>query len=466
MRSPYGDATAPTGPDRRGRLTAATPRVAPDAPALLQQRPIGSVDRGDAGTDRRRGRWARRPGLRPGRGHDRGPPCLPPRRSGPPGPAGVASAQVEVLVTSSSRPASVWPRRPRALGRRAEHRGHAGRPARPGRAARADGGRPGPAGRGAAADRRRPYRVRRGGTSASAWSPTPSAGSAGRPPSDRRCRRAHPAPGRGDDRPAPRRSSGEPGHAGRRPRRRPCAAVGCASASAPIAVDHVDLTVERGEVVGLLGPNGAGKTTTIRVLTTLIRPDEGEARVFGHDVVRQPFVARRLIGYVPQQLSADANLTGRENVGLFARLFDVPRREREARVEEVLHAMGLTDAADRLAKTYSGGMIRRLELAQALIEPTPPAGSRRADDRARPIRPGQRVGARRRPAAPSGDMSVLVTTHYMEEADQHCHRVALMHQGSIRALGRPRGAEERARRPGHARGRLSPPHRRPARRRG
>jgi ABC-2 type transport system ATP-binding protein len=202
------------------------------------------------------------------------------------------------------------------------------------------------------------------------------------------------------------------------------------------AVDDVDLTVERGEIVGLLGPNGAGKTTTIRVLTTLILPDDGEASVFGHDVVREPFAARRLIGYVPQQLSADAGLTGRENVGLFARLFDLPRRERNARVDEVLEAMKLTDAADRLAKTYSGGMIRRLELAQALInrprllildEPTiglDPFGRDSVWERIDALRA-------------TGDMSVLVTTHYMEEADQHCHRVALMHHGSIRALGTP-----------------------------
>ena len=134
-----------------------------------------------------------------------------------------------------------------------------------------------------------------------------------------------------------------------------------------LAVDGVDLQIAAGETFGLLGPNGAGKTTTIRMLTTLLKPDEGTVTVFGVDAAAQPMLVRRLIGYVPQLLSADASLTGRENVELFARLFDVPRRVRGQRVDEALSAMGLTDAAQRLVKTYSGGMIRRLELAQALV---------------------------------------------------------------------------------------------------
>jgi ABC-2 type transport system permease protein len=136
------------------------------------------------------------------------------------------------------------------------------------------------------------------------------------------------------------------------------------------AVDGVDLDVSTGEIFGLLGPNGAGKTTAIRALTTLLPPDGGEVAVFGRDVTTEPFVVRRLIGYVPQQLSADGSLTGRENVGLFARLFDVPRRQRAARADEVLAVVGLADTADRLASTYSGGMIRRLTpgvLAQSTL---------------------------------------------------------------------------------------------------
>jgi ABC-2 type transport system ATP-binding protein len=203
-----------------------------------------------------------------------------------------------------------------------------------------------------------------------------------------------------------------------------------------VAVDGIDLDVAEGEIVGLLGPNGAGKTTTIRVLTTLVPPDEGSAEVFGHDVVQEPFTTRRLIGYVPQQLSADAALTGRENVALFTRLFDVPRRERKSRIDDVLDAMNLSDAADRLAKTYSGGMIRRLELAQALVnqprllvldEPTiglDPIGRDNVWERIHALRA-------------NASMTVLLTTHYMEEADLVCDRVALMHRGRIQAEGSP-----------------------------
>ena len=133
------------------------------------------------------------------------------------------------------------------------------------------------------------------------------------------------------------------------------------------AVDQVSLDVLDGEVFGLLGPNGAGKTTTIRVLTTLLPATAGTVAVFGADVARQAMHVRRTIGFVPQQLSADAGLTGRENVLLFARLFDVPRRSRRRLADEMIAAMGLSEAADRLVSTYSGGMVRRLELAQALV---------------------------------------------------------------------------------------------------
>ena len=121
------------------------------------------------------------------------------------------------------------------------------------------------------------------------------------------------------------------------------------------AVGGIDLTVEAGEVFGLLGPNGAGKTTTLRILNTLLPIQHGTAEVLGHDVSRDPMAVRRQLGYVPQQLSIEAALTGRENVSWFARLFDVPRRERRGRVADALDAMGLADAADRLAGTYSGG---------------------------------------------------------------------------------------------------------------
>jgi ABC-2 type transport system ATP-binding protein len=167
------------------------------------------------------------------------------------------------------------------------------------------------------------------------------------------------------------------------------------------------------------------------------RPAAGaSARIFGLEVARNRMRIRRLLGYVPQMLSADASLTGRENVSLFARLFDVPRRERAMRVAEALEAMGLADAADRLAGTYSGGMIRRLELAQALInrprllildEPTiglDPIARAGVWDRLQELR------------AASGT-TILLTTHYLDEADHLCERVALMHRGALRAVGSP-----------------------------
>jgi ABC-2 type transport system ATP-binding protein len=203
-----------------------------------------------------------------------------------------------------------------------------------------------------------------------------------------------------------------------------------------LAVDNLSLSVRPGEIFGLLGPNGAGKTTTIRVLTTLLPPQAGEVAVFGRDVRRGRMAVRRLIGYVPQALSADAGLSGRENVALFARLFDVPRAERRARTDAVIEAMGLAEAADRPAGTYSGGMVRRLELAQALVsaprllvldEPTiglDPVARAAVWERITQVR------------ADTG-MTVLVTTHYMEEAEEFCDRVALMHRGRMQALGTP-----------------------------
>ncbi|WP_448331182.1 ABC transporter ATP-binding protein [Streptomyces sp. DSM 41534] len=202
------------------------------------------------------------------------------------------------------------------------------------------------------------------------------------------------------------------------------------------AVDDLELSVRAGEVFGLLGPNGAGKTTAIRCITTLLPVPAGMVRVFGHDAAKERMGVRRLLGYVPQQLSADAGLTGRENVELFARVFDVTRRERADRVARVLEAVDLTAAADRLAKTYSGGMVRRLELAQALVsaprllmldEPTiglDPIARTSVWEHINAVRVAT-------------GMTVLVTTHYMDEADQYCDRVALMHRGRIHALGTP-----------------------------
>lgn len=208
------------------------------------------------------------------------------------------------------------------------------------------------------------------------------------------------------------------------------------------AVDGLTLQVHRGETMGLLGPNGAGKTTAVRVLTTLTPVQQGEVRIFGLDASRRTMDIRHNIGYVPQQLSIEAALTGRQNVELFARLYDVPRAERRDRVNQALESMQLLDVADTVAGSYSGGMVRRLELAQALVnrplllildEPT--VG----------LDPIARDGVWNqvdRMQAEFG-MTVLLTTHYMGEADALCDRVALMHHGRLQALGTP--AELKAR---------------------
>jgi ABC-2 type transport system ATP-binding protein len=202
------------------------------------------------------------------------------------------------------------------------------------------------------------------------------------------------------------------------------------------AVDDVTLPVRPGETMGLLGPNGAGKTTLVRMLTTLTPVQQGELRIFGMDAREQTSDIRSNIGYVPQQLSVEAALTGRQNVQWFARLYGVPRAYRAERVEEALDAMELLDVADRLAATYSGGMVRRLEVAQALVnrpsllvldEPT--VG---LDPIAR-----DRVWTQVQNMQAQFGMTVLLTTHYMEEADALCDRVALMHHGELRAVGTP-----------------------------
>jgi ABC-2 type transport system ATP-binding protein len=202
------------------------------------------------------------------------------------------------------------------------------------------------------------------------------------------------------------------------------------------AVDDVTLQVRPGETMGLLGPNGAGKTTVVRMLTTLTPVQHGELRIFGLDARNQTIDIRSNIGYVPQQLSIEPALTGRQNVAWFARLYGVQRIQRSARVDEALEAMDLLDVADRLAGTYSGGMVRRLEVAQALVnrpslllldEPT--VG---LDPIAR-----DRVWAQVLNMQSRFGMTVLLTTHYMEEADALCDRVALMHHGELRAVGTP-----------------------------
>jgi ABC-2 type transport system ATP-binding protein len=200
------------------------------------------------------------------------------------------------------------------------------------------------------------------------------------------------------------------------------------------AVDGVSFEVKRGECFGLLGSNGAGKSTTIKMMTTLLPPDEGEIEIAGISVKADPLAVRRFIGYVPQMLSVDGALTGYENLLIFSKLYGLGRKEREERIAEVLRLFDLTHAAHRQVKTYSGGMIRRLEIGQAILhrpyvlfldEPT--VG---LDPIARQV-----VWEHIRKLQTEQQMTILLTTHYMEEAELLCSRIAMMSKGKLAALG-------------------------------
>jgi ABC-2 type transport system ATP-binding protein len=199
------------------------------------------------------------------------------------------------------------------------------------------------------------------------------------------------------------------------------------------AVSGVDLTVAEGTVVGLLGPNGAGKTTTVRMLTTLLPLDGGRALVAGHDVVDEPQAVRASIGLSGQFAAVDENLTGRENLWMFGRLYQLSSKEAKKRAEELLEQFSLTEAADRPSKTYSGGMRRRLDLAGSLIihpkilfldEPTTGLDPASRLDLWDVIRERVRGGA-----------TILLTTQYLEEADALADRIVVIDHGKIIAEG-------------------------------
>ncbi|KIF81658.1 ATP-binding cassette domain-containing protein [Noviherbaspirillum autotrophicum] len=201
-----------------------------------------------------------------------------------------------------------------------------------------------------------------------------------------------------------------------------------------VAVDGATFSIAAGETFGLLGRNAAGKSTLIKMLTTLLPPTSGSATVSGFDIVREAAQVRRVIGYVPQALSADGELTGYENLDVFARLYDIPRSARKARIGEGLAFMDLSDAADRLVSTYSGGMIRRLEIAQSMLhrprllfldEPTVGLDPVARDAVWQHI---QRLRA-------EYGMTIFLTTHYMDEAARLCTRVAIMQHGAIVVAG-------------------------------
>ena len=199
-------------------------------------------------------------------------------------------------------------------------------------------------------------------------------------------------------------------------------------------VDSLDLMVQEGEVFGLLGRNGAGKSTLIKMLTTLLPPSSGQASVEGFDIVTQATRVRAAIGYVPQALSADGELTGYENLLVFARLYDIPHAERPRRIAEALAFMDLQEAAQQLVATYSGGMIRRLEIAQSMLhrprllfldEPT--VG---LDPVARDT-----VWAHIRQLRTDFETTIFMTTHYMDEALALCSRFGILRAGRLIACG-------------------------------
>jgi daunorubicin resistance ABC transporter ATP-binding subunit len=202
-----------------------------------------------------------------------------------------------------------------------------------------------------------------------------------------------------------------------------------------VALDNIDLQVTRGTVFGLLGPNGAGKTTAVRILTTILRPDSGRASVLGHDVVREAGTVRSLIGLAGQYAAVDGNLTGRENLRLIGRLTHIPRREIAGRAGGLLERFGLAEAADRLVRTYSGGMRRRLDLAAALVhrpevvfldEPTTgldPQGRLQMWSVIREL--------------VADGTTVLLTTQYLEEADRLAQCLVVVDHGRIIAEGTP-----------------------------
>ncbi|MDP9329913.1 MAG: ATP-binding cassette domain-containing protein [Actinomycetota bacterium] len=202
-----------------------------------------------------------------------------------------------------------------------------------------------------------------------------------------------------------------------------------------VALDGVDFEVPRGTVFGLLGPNGAGKTTAVRVLATVLRPDAGRAEVLGHDVVREPEAVRRRIGLAGQNAAVDPNLTGRENLRMVGLLGQLPRPEIMPRAAELLERFGLSEAADRPLRTYSGGMRRRLDVAASLV-PRPPVLFLDEPTTGLDLTSRNELWDMIRELVDEGT-TVLLTTQYLEEADRLASRVAVVDVGRIIANDAP-----------------------------
>jgi ABC-2 type transport system ATP-binding protein len=214
-----------------------------------------------------------------------------------------------------------------------------------------------------------------------------------------------------------------------------------------IAVDSLNLNVRAGETFALLGPNGAGKTTVIKMLTTLLPITSGEAYINGFSITKEPYKIRAVIGYVPQMISVDGTLTGMENLMLFARLYDIPRKECKPRVLDALDFMGLSDAAQKAVHEYSGGMIRRLEIAQSIIhrpkvlfldEPTvglDPIACKTVWEHILKLKQ-------------EFNTTILMTTHVMDEAEHLCQRIAFLSQGKLIITDTPQALKDSLKTPG------------------
>jgi len=203
-----------------------------------------------------------------------------------------------------------------------------------------------------------------------------------------------------------------------------------------VAVDHVSFSVRDGEIFGFLGPNGAGKTTTINMLTTVLRPTEGNAWVMGFDVVKQAKEVRKVIGVVPQEYAADEDLTGYENVMLCADLYGIPRDVAKRRALELLELVDLMDFKDKRVETYSGGMRRRLELACGLIN-RPKVLFLDEPTLGLDVHTRAAIWSYIKRLKEEYDMTIFMTTHYLEEADALCDRIAIIDHGKIIAMGSP-----------------------------
>ena len=202
------------------------------------------------------------------------------------------------------------------------------------------------------------------------------------------------------------------------------------------AVDHLSFEVRHGEVFGLLGPNGAGKSTLIRMLTTLVPPTSGSARVQGLDIVREARAIRNIIGVIPQAMTSDLDLSAEENMSIFAKLYGISREKRQRTIRELLEAVDLEQWADKPVKMFSGGMRRRLEIARGLVhEPK----IFFLDEPTTGLDPVSRVAVWEMLTRikHERDLTIIVTTHYMDEADKLCDRIAIVDHGKLEALDSP-----------------------------